>query len=80
MEVGLKLNPKKCHFMCDQVTYLGHVITPSGLKPNSDHLAAVKKFPVPKDIKTLKQFLGLSHHFIGVLCQTLQRLLNPCID
>ena len=27
-EVGLKLNPKKCHFMCDQVTYLGHTIIP----------------------------------------------------
>jgi len=58
-EVGLKLNPKKCHSMCDQVIYLGHVITPTGLKPNSDHLTAVKDFPVPKDTRTLKQILGL---------------------
>ena len=56
-EVGLKLNPKKCHFLCNQVTYL---ITPSGLKPSSDHLLAVKNFPVPKDIKSFRQFLGLS--------------------
>ena len=40
--------------------YLGHTITPSGLKPSSDHLLVVKNFPVPKDIKSLKQFLGLS--------------------
>ena len=59
-EVGLKLNPKKCHFLRNQVTYLGHTITPSGLKPSSDHLLAVKNFPVPKDIKSLRQFLGLS--------------------
>ena len=62
-EVGLKLNPKKCHFTCNQVTYLGHTITPSGLKPNSDHLMAVENFPVPKDIKSLKQFLGLSSFY-----------------
>ena len=59
-EVGLQLNPKKCHFTCNQVTYLGHTITPSGLKPNSDHLAAVENFLVPEDVKHLKQFLGLS--------------------
>ena len=62
-EVGLKLNPKKYHFTCNQVTYLGHTITPSGLKPNSDHLMAVENFPVPKDIKSLKQFLGLSSFY-----------------
>ena len=33
-EVGLKLKPTKCHFACEEVEYLGHVITPKGLKPN----------------------------------------------
>ena len=51
-EVGLKLNPKKCHFICDQFTYLGRTITPSGLKPNSDHLVTVENFPVPKNVKS----------------------------
>ena len=59
-DVGLKLNPKKCYFLCNQVTYLGHTITPSGLKPSSHHLLAVKNFPVPK---SLRQFLGLSSFY-----------------
>ena len=62
-EVGLKLNPKKCHFMCNQVTYLGHTIIPNGLKPNTDHLLAVKNFPVLKNVKSLKQFLNLSSFY-----------------
>ena len=62
-KVGFELNPKKCHFLCCQVTYLGHAITPSGLKPSSDHLLAVKNFPVPKDIKSLRQFLCLSSFY-----------------
>ena len=65
--------------MCNQVTYLGHNITSGGLKPNSDHLVAVKDFPVPKDIKSLKQFLGLSFyrrfvHNFAKIAEPLHRL------
>ena len=59
---------------------LGHTITPSGLKPSSDHLLAVKNFPVPKDIKSLRQFLGLSSfyrrfvHSFAKIAEPLHRL------
>lgn len=43
-DVGLKLNPKKCCFMRKEVEYLGHVITPHGLKPNSKLTAAVREY------------------------------------
>ena len=75
-EVGLKLNPKKCHFTCHSVTYLGHTITPSGLKPNSDHLVAVKEFLVPKDIKNLKRFLGLCSFYRRFVCN-FARIAEP---
>jgi len=31
-QVGLKLKPSKCHFMCDEVEYLGHVLTPKPIQ------------------------------------------------
>ena len=74
----LKLNPKKCYFTCNQVTYLGHTITPSGLKPNSSYLMAEKIFLVPKDIKSLKQFLRLSSFYWWCVCN-FTKLVEPCI-
>ena len=60
---GLKLNPAKCIFVCDKVEYLGHLITPAGLKPSEHNLNAVREFPVPTNLKHLRQFLGLTSHY-----------------
>ena len=60
---GLKLNPAKCRFVCDEVEYLGHLITPAGLKPSERNLIAVREFPVPTNLKHLRQFLGLTSHY-----------------
>ncbi len=51
IEAGLKLKPFKCHFVCREVQYLGHLITPCGLRPNPERVSAVKEFPVPQNIK-----------------------------
>ena len=50
-EAGLKLKPIKCHFLREEVEYLGHVITPKGLKPTQKLTVAVAEFPVPKDLQ-----------------------------
>ena len=50
---GLKLNPAKCRFVCDEVEYIGHLITPAGLKPSERKLTAVREFPVPTNLKHL---------------------------
>ena len=59
----MKLNPTKCKFVCDEVEYLGHVIIPAGLKPSEYNLIAVREFPVPTNLKHLRQFLGLMSHY-----------------
>ena len=62
-EAGLKLKPSKCHFVRREVQYLGHVITPEGLKPNPDHVAAVRNFPVPQNTREIRQFVGLASYY-----------------
>ena len=62
-EAGLKLKPPKCHFVREEVEYLGHLITPRGLQPNKKLVESVKEFPIPRDLKQLRQFLGLSSYY-----------------
>ena len=62
-QAGLKLKPSKCHFVREEVEYLGHLITPQGLKPNPRLVTAVRDFPVPQNLKQLRQFLGLSSYY-----------------
>ena len=58
-EAGLKLKPSKCHFVCKEVEFLGHIITPEGLKTTSRLVLAVQNFQRPANAKQTRQFLGL---------------------
>ena len=62
-EAGLKLKSSKCHFIAKEVEYLGHILTPGGLKPNPTTVSAVKEFPRPTNLKEVRQFLGLSSFY-----------------
>ena len=62
-EAGLKLKPSKCCFVREEVEYLGHLLTPSGIKPNPKTTRAVTEFSVPQNLKQLRQFLGLSSYY-----------------
>ena len=62
-EANLKLKPVKCRFACKEVEYLGHLITPSGLKPNPRLVSAVQEFQPPKDVRELRRFLGLTSYY-----------------
>ena len=60
---GLKLKPSKCHFVCQQVEYLGHLITPKGLRPNPKKVSAVTDFPTPTSVTQVRQFVGLASYY-----------------
>jgi hypothetical protein len=52
--------PKKCGFYRSSVEYLGHIITPNGTSVVPSKPKAIEEWPVPPNLKQLRQFLGLS--------------------
>jgi hypothetical protein len=60
---NLKLQPDKCEFLRKEVTYLSHKLTASGLCPDPENIAVVKKFPTPTNTRVVKQYLGLCSYY-----------------
>lgn len=62
-QYNLKIQLDKSEFLHKTVEFLGHVITPNGIKPNPKKIMAIKKFPIPKTVKEIKSFLGLVGYY-----------------
>ena len=62
-KAGLKLKPSKCLFVPSEVEYLGHLITPDGLKTKSRLVEALREFPQPTDVSSVRRFLGLASYY-----------------
>lgn len=62
-EFNLKIQLDKSEFLRKDVEFLGHVITPEGIKPNPTKIEAIEKFPLPKTTKEIKSFLGLVGYY-----------------
>ena len=62
-EANIKLKPSKCHFAHSQVNYLGHVVSREGIKPDPEKIKAVRDFPIPKTVRDVRAFLGLSGYY-----------------
>ena len=62
-EAGLKLKPSKCFFAQKEVHYLGHVISAAGVSPDPAKTEVVSLYPIPTDLKQLRQFLGLANYY-----------------
>ena len=60
---NMKLQPDKCEFLRKEVSYLGHVIGQTGVRPDEKRITAVKEYPEPRTTKELKGFLGLAGYY-----------------
>ncbi len=64
---NLRLNPKKCEFLCQVVKFLGYVVSKSGISADPAKVQAVQRFPTPKNQKDLRSFLGLSGYYRSMI-------------
>lgn len=60
---GLRLNPKNCHLLRRETVFLGHVVSAAGVTTDQAKVAAVKKWPVSKNIAEMENFLDLVSNY-----------------
>ena len=56
---GMTVNLQKSIFFSQEIQFLGYVITPQGIRPSVERVAAVEKIPPPKTLRQLRRFLGI---------------------
>ena len=62
-DAGLRLKPSKCHLVRHEVEFLGHVVSSAGVAADPRKIEAVKDYPTPVDVKSLRSFLGLASYY-----------------
>lgn len=62
-EYGLDIKWSKCQFLKRTIDYLGYRIQYNAVSPSEDKLSAVRHFPIPKTVKAVQSFLGLTGYF-----------------
>ena len=75
-DANLKLKISKCHFAKPEVKYLGHIVSKEGVKPDPEKIRAIKDYPVPHNLKTLRQALGLFGYYRR-FCENYSKIANP---
>ncbi|GIY59828.1 retrovirus-related Pol polyprotein from transposon 297 [Caerostris darwini] len=60
---GLEIKLKKCQFLKRNVEFLGHIVENGTIRPSPAKTLAVKRFPVPTNVKRVQSFLGLTSYF-----------------
>ena len=80
-DAGMIVQASKCVFGVPEITFLGHHVSPAGIKPLPDRVAAIQNFPVPSTKKKLQMFLGMVnfyHRFMPNLADKLHPLHDAC--
>ena len=62
-EAGLKLKPRKCHFLRHQVEYLGHIVSRDGVATDPAKTSKVATWCPPTTTKEAQQFLGFASYY-----------------
>ena len=75
-EYGLKLKHSKCEFFAKDLEFLGHRISPEGVKPTAERITSIGDAPTPTNRKELQSFLGMLTYNAKFL-PNLSHILHP---
>ena len=85
-EWNLKLNKQKVSRAQTNVPFMGHLLTPEGLKPDPRKIEAIVAMPEPEDATALKRFLGMVNYLskfmphLSEMTEPLRRLEDKDVE
>ena len=83
---NLKLNREKLQLKCSETTFIGHVLTSEGVKPDPSKVEAILKMERPGDVAAVRRLVGLTNYLskflsqLSELCEPLRRLTHKGVE
>ena len=78
-ENGLTVQRDKCKFNQTAVDYLGHTVTPDGIKHKESLVTAVVDAPAPQNNEQLRSFLGLCEYMAKLVKNFASKAAPLCV-
>lgn len=75
-DANLTINEKKCEFGKEEINFLGHILSGTGIRPAADKIEAINNFRRPNCRSEVKSFLG-SITYIGAAITNLAEKTTP---
>ncbi len=72
-KAGITLNMEKCDLSKSEVSFLGHVVSASGISPDPGKTEAVKRMQEPMTVSELRSFLGMVNQLGKFIPQLAER-------
>ena len=79
-ERNIKLNKAKFDFKCQQVTFIGHLLSSEGVKPDPRKIDAIVNMETPVDVQGVQRLISMVKYLskflsnLSELCQPLRKL------
>lgn len=83
---NLKLNREKLQLKCSETPFIGHVLTPEGVKPDPSKIEAILKMERPKDVAAVRRLVGRVNYLskflskLSEICEPLRRLTHKDVE
>ena len=81
MDKKVALNKSKCVFKFKQVEFMGHHISPDGVRPLISNISAITDYPTQTNLTKLRRFMGMTQQLskftkqLGTAAEPLRELL-----
>ena len=73
---SLQLNTAKCEYKKSEITFLDHIVSAEGCRPDPMKIEAIQGLPEPSDVSALRRYLGVVN-YLGKYLPHLSTILRP---
>jgi hypothetical protein len=60
---GLTVKPEKLILATQEISFLGHLVSSTGVRIDPERTRAIRDFPIPRDVKAISRFIGMVNFY-----------------